>query len=138
MNIEVGNSLVIDESELEFSAIRAQGKGGQNVNKVSSAIHLRFDIKRSSLPEVYQQRLLQLSDQRISKDGVIVIKAQQFRTQEKNREAAIARLVELIAQVLYSPKKRLATKPSKGAQRRRLESKAKKGEVKAARGKVDY
>ncbi|MES9935795.1 MAG: alternative ribosome rescue aminoacyl-tRNA hydrolase ArfB, partial [Sedimenticola sp.] len=117
---------------------RAQGAGGQNVNKVSSAIHLRFDISLSSLPDFYKQRLLNLKDSRISKEGIIVIKAQRFRTQEKNREDALERLRRLIRKVSVTQKKRIATKPTKAAKRRRLDSKARRGQQKALRRKVDY
>ncbi|MCK4838478.1 MAG: aminoacyl-tRNA hydrolase, partial [Desulfobulbaceae bacterium] len=111
--------------------------GGQNVNKVATAIHLRFDIHASSLPDYYKQRLLALSDQRISKEGVIIIKAQQTRSQEKNREEALRRLQELVRSVSVTPKKRKATKPSRNAKRKRLDSKKKRGNVKSMRGKVD-
>ena len=117
-------------------AVRAQGAGGQNVNKVSSAIHLRFDVRASSLPEFYQTRLLKLKDRRISSDGVIIIKAQRYRTQDKNREDALARLRELIKSVAVSRKKRIATKPSRAAKQRRLEGKSKRGQLKRLRGKV--
>lgn len=134
--LRISNTVSIDDSEIEISAIRSQGAGGQNVNKVSSAIHLRFDIKASSLPEVYKERLLALRDQRISKDGVIVIKAQQSRSQDKNREAALARLQALIQKVSVTPKKRKPTKPSKASQKKRLDSKIKHGKTKEMRRKV--
>ena len=128
--------LVLPE-EVEISAIRAQGAGGQNVNKVSSAVHLRFDIAASSLPEAIRERLLKLGDQRISKDGVIIIKAQEFRSLEKNRGEAMQRLHDLVASVATLPKMRRATRPTRSAVTRRLESKARRGEAKVRRGKVN-
>ena len=131
-----GQSLfVVDEREVEFSAIRAQGAGGQNVNKVSSAIHLRFDIGASSLPEDVKARLLALNDSRITDLGVLVLKAQQHRTQEMNRSDALARLQEVIDSVAVPAKARRATKPTYGAKQRRLEGKSQRSEVKASRGK---
>ena len=124
------------EDEMEFSAIRAQGSGGQNVNKVSSAIHLRFDIHASSLPDTLKQRLLSQPDSRITREGVIVLKAQRFRTREKNREDAIKRLHELVEQASVIQKVRKPTKPSKGSQTRRLDSKTKRSRTKALRGRV--
>ena len=124
------------EAELDFSFVRAQGAGGQNVNKVSSAAHLRFDIRASSLPEVIKQRLLTLSDQRISSEGIVVIKAQEHRSQEKNRAEAIARLVALVQSVAHTPKPRKATKPSYSSQLKRLAGKAQRSGVKAGRGRV--
>ena len=126
----------IDEREVEFKAIRAQGAGGQNVNKVSSAMHLRFDVAASSLSDEIKERLLALSDQRLTQDGVIVIKAQQFRTQEANRVDALARLQELVDSVATVPRERRATKPTWGSKQRRLESKTQRSSVKATRGKV--
>ncbi len=134
--LRVTNSVSIDPREVEISAVRAQGSGGQNVNKVSTAVHLRFDIMASSLPDVFKRRLLKLDDQRINNDGIVVIKAQRHRSQEKNREEALTRLVELIRRVSVTPKRRIATKPTRAAQQRRLEQKAKRGQNKRLRGKV--
>ncbi|WP_323845196.1 alternative ribosome rescue aminoacyl-tRNA hydrolase ArfB [Microbulbifer magnicolonia] len=134
--LQISRNLVIPLDEVEMHAVRAQGAGGQNVNKVSSAIHLRFDIRASSLPEELKERLLQIKDQRITADGVIVIKAQRFRTQEKNREDALERLRLLIEKANFRHKKRVPTKPSSGAKERRLKNKTHRGQVKAMRGKV--
>lgn len=132
----ITHHISIAEHELEISAIRAQGAGGQNVNKVSSAIHLRFDIAASSLPEHYKQRLLALRDSRITKDGVVVIKAQQFRTQEKNRADALHRLQMLIRSISVLQKTRHATKPSRNARKKRTDNKTKRGQTKSLRGRV--
>lgn len=136
--LKVSNRVFIYPHELEFNAIRAQGSGGQNVNKVSSAIHLRFDIRRSSLPEFYKDRLLAFRDQRITNEGIIVIKAQNFRDQERNKEDAKARLLELIQLATVVEKARRETKPTRSSQRKRMDKKTKRGQIKKARGKVDY
>jgi ribosome-associated protein len=134
--LQITNRTAIPLSEIELSAIRSQGAGGQNVNKVATAIHLRFDINASSLSPLYKERLLNLNDSRITKEGIVVIKAQQHRTQEQNREDALDRLKVLIQSVTTTPKKRKPTKPSKTAKRKRLDSKAKRGQIKSLRGDV--
>ncbi|MEJ2061549.1 MAG: alternative ribosome rescue aminoacyl-tRNA hydrolase ArfB [Gammaproteobacteria bacterium] len=134
--LQISTRASIPLDEIELTPIRASGPGGQNVNKVSSAIHLRFDIKASSLPDFYKERLLALHDRRISREGIIVIKAQQARTQERNREEALTRLVELIQRASRVQKKRVPTKPTRAARKRRMDEKKMRGRTKALRGKV--
>ena len=135
--VVISSHVVIPDSEVQIHAMRSQGAGGQNVNKVSTAIHLQFDITGSSLPPFYKDALLKLRDSRISEDGVITIKAQQHRTQERNREDALERLTLLIQSVAIPRKKRKATKPTKSSQNRRIESKKKQGRLKALRGTIE-
>ena len=136
--LKISNKVAIPLSEVDMEAVRAQGAGGQNVNKVSTAIHLRFDIDASSLPEHYKERLKTLNDQRVSGEGVIVIKAQRFRSQDKNREDALARLQALVKSVTVTRKKRKPTKPSRTSQRKRMDRKTRHGNLKSLRGKVKY
>lgn len=136
--IFINNIISLDDHEVETNAIRSQGAGGQNVNKVSSAIHLRFDIHASSLSDLNKQRLLESKDSRISKEGVLIIKAQQFRTQEKNKSDAFERLQQFIIKATHVSKTRKPSKPSKNARQKRMDQKTQRGKTKSLRGKVDF
>ena len=136
--LSISNYVSIPDSEIELQAIRSQGPGGQNVNKVSTAIHLRFDIASSSLPAFYKEELLKLNDSRISKEGVIVIKAQASRSQTQNREEALGRLQAMVKSVAVTQKRRRPTKPTKGSKLKRVDGKTKRGQLKTLRGKIDH
>jgi len=134
--IRISKQVAISPDEVDIKAVRSQGAGGQNVNKVSTAICLTFDIRKSTLPDFYKNRLLKRSDHRITKDGVVIIKAQQYRSQEMNREDALERLVELIRSVAVVPKRRVATKPTQSSKQKRLDAKTRRSSIKSLRGKI--
>jgi ribosome-associated protein len=137
MSLKISNQVSIPLAQIQLQAIRAQGAGGQNVNKVSSAVHLRFDIEASSLPDSYKESLRKLSDQRITSEGIIILKAQRFRSQEKNREDALDRLRELLQAAGATRKRRKPTKPTRSSQQKRVDSKTKRGQLKSQRGRVE-